>query len=180
MLVRRMSFRRVLKLFLLVTFTAFLLANEKVGSGPERHTRDLKKGTESPPAKIGDVAWIAGHWKGQGLGAEVEEIWTAPAGDNMMGSFRLTSAGKAKFYELMIIREIADTLILQLKHFRPDLKGWEEKDDTVDFKLVALGENIAWFDGLTFERISDTEMHVYVVGSREPELHELKFEYTRQ
>jgi len=47
------------------------------------------EGNESPAATLKDVAWIAGHWQGEALGGITEEVWTAPLGKSMMGSFKL-------------------------------------------------------------------------------------------
>jgi hypothetical protein len=41
----------------------------------------------------------------------------------MMATFKLVIDNKVSFYEIEIIREIEDSLILQLKHFGGDLKG---------------------------------------------------------
>lgn len=70
--------------------------------------------------------------------------------------------------------------MLRLKHFHDDLKGWEEKNETVDFPLVKVTENRVYFDGFTFEKISDTEMNVYVVIGPEENLQEAKFPYKRK
>ena len=44
---------------------------------------------------------------------------------------------------------------MKLKHFNPDLTGWEEKEKWTTFKLIELGENIAYFHGMTIERKGD-------------------------
>ncbi|MDG2449387.1 MAG: DUF6265 family protein [Saprospiraceae bacterium] len=130
-------------------------------------------------ASIEDVSWIEGQWKGKAFGGEVEEIWSAPDGGAMMGMFRLINDDQPTFYELMVIREINNSLILQLKHFHKDMKGWEEKDKTIDFPLIKMEKDKIWFDGLTFERISDKKMIVNVIiGEKEPE--GVDFVYYRQ
>ena len=48
----------------------------------------------SPKAKINDVSWIAGHWLGEALGGETEEIWTPPLGNSMMCAFKLVVTNK--------------------------------------------------------------------------------------
>ncbi len=79
------------------------------------------------------------------------------------------------------VTEINNTLLLQLKHFNGDFKDWEEKDETVDFKLVKVTENIVYFDEFTFEKISDTEMNLYVViGNKDGSSSEVKFNYKKQ
>ncbi len=133
----------------------------------------------SPEASLSQVSWIAGHWKGEAFGGITEEVWTPPLGDSMMGSFKLVSKGKVSFYELCTIREVENTLILQLKHFHGNLKGWEEKDETVDFPLVEIGEGVVYFDQFTFKLISDNELHLYVVLSDGETENEMGFKYFR-
>jgi hypothetical protein len=133
----------------------------------------------SPKANLSQVSWIAGHWKGEAFGGITEEIWSPPLGDSMMFSFKLVNDGKVVFYELGGIRQVDDTLIFQLKHFGNDFKGWEEKDETVDAKLIKIDNNRAYFDQFTFERISDTEINIYVVIEENGQTEEVKFNYKK-
>ncbi|MFT4938780.1 MAG: hypothetical protein ACI88A_001810 [Paraglaciecola sp.] len=143
------------------------------------HTLSYNHTLGSPAATINDVSWISGYWQGQAWGGETEEIWSRPAAGSLMGSFKFAQDGKVKFYELIIIREFNDSLILQLKHFSDELVGWEEKDQTVDFKLVKLGKNIVYFDGYTYEKVSDDEMNTYVVIENNGQAKETKFNFKR-
>ncbi|PIB33420.1 hypothetical protein BFP78_03945 [Gaetbulibacter sp. 5U11] len=133
----------------------------------------------SPKANLSQVSWIAGHWKGEAFGGITEEIWSPPLGDSMMFSFKLVNDGKVIFYELGGIRQVDDTLIFQLKHFGHDFKGWEEKDETIDAKLIKIDNNRAYFDQFTFERISDTEINIYVVIEENGQTKEVKFNYKK-
>ena len=142
-------------------------------------TLTLAPGQASPKANIEQLSWLAGHWRGEALGGVVEEHWAPPFAGTMVGTFKLSSNGKVKFYEIEIIREVADSLVLQLKHFNHDLKGWEEKDQTVDFPLVKIEEDAAYFDGFTIRKISADEVHMFVVFEREPQLKETVFKYHR-
>ncbi|TXD84815.1 hypothetical protein ESY86_03730 [Subsaximicrobium wynnwilliamsii] len=112
--------------------------------------------------KLENIAWLAGSWHGEAFGGQTEEIWSKPSGGSMMASFKLINDGKVSFYELEIIREIENSLILQLKHFDGELKGWETKDETIDFPLKKLTAKQMIFDGMSFKRVSDTEMNVFV------------------
>ncbi|MEL0645580.1 DUF6265 family protein [Olleya sp. Ti.3.14] len=133
----------------------------------------------SPKANLSQVSWIAGHWKGEAFSGITEEIWSPPLGDSMMFSFKLVNDGKVIFYELGGIRQVDDTLIFQLKHFGNDFKGWEEKDETIDAKLIKIDNNRAYFDQFTFERISDTEINIYVVIEENGQTEEVKFNYKK-
>ena len=146
-----------------------------------QNTIPLSEGMESPNASITDVSWISGHWLGKAFGGTVEEIWSPPMGDSMMFVFRLVNEGKVSFYEIGHITEEGNSLILQLKHFNRDLSGWEEKEETVDFKLVRLEENKAYFDNFTFEKINENAMNLYVVISEgDDKKEEVKFSYQRK
>lgn len=128
----------------------------------EGTTLTFTEGMTSPPATLADAAWIAGLWRGEAFGGQVEENWSPPLGDSMAGAFKLVSDGKVDFYELEVIREVGNTLLLQLKHFHGDLRGWEEKDETVNFPLVKVTDTALYFDGFTIERVSDDAMNMYV------------------
>jgi len=132
----------------------------------------------SPKATLEDVAWISGYWRGEAFNGEVEEIWSSPSGNSMVATFKLVVDDKVKFYEIETITEINGTLMLQLKHFHSNLRGWEEKDETVDFSLVKITESSVFFDGMTFENVSDNEMNVYVLIKQEDKVaEEMKFNY---
>ena len=144
------------------------------------NTLKFNENTATPNATLDQVAWIQGHWKGEAFGGTTEEIWSAPDGNSMMFVFRLIADGNVVFYEIGGIRQVDETLFMQLKHFNGDFTGWEEKDQTVNFKLVKLEKNRVYFDQLTFERISDTEMNVYVViGHDDGTQEEVKFNYKK-
>ena len=116
------------------------------------NTLKLDDGASSPSAQIEDVAWLAGYWRGEGLGGESEEMWGQPIGDRMLGVFSLSRHGRLVFSEAMSLVEEEGSLVLKIKHFSPDFTGWEEKNDFVSFPLVRLGEQEAYFSGLTFRR----------------------------
>ena len=149
------------------------------GQGKFENTLQLDEAVGSPKADLGDVAWIAGHWRGEAFGGIAEEIWTPPLGDSMMAAFKVTVDGKVKFYELETIMEQGDTLILKLKHFSSKLHGWEEKEETVDFKLVKITDDKVYFDGMTFESVSAEKMNVYVLTGDEGAERETKLAYSR-
>ena len=150
--------------------------------GPTPNTRSLQPGAERPKVKIEELAWIAGHWRGPAFGGTSEEVWTAPAGGAMLGMFRsLGPDGAVRFYELFTLAEDDQgSLTIRLKHFNPDMTGWEEKDEIVDFPLVALSDDAAWFEGLTFRRAGPDEIQVHLaLHGKDGTAREETFRYTR-
>ena len=162
--------KHLFKLLIIISITA---------CQAQSNTLKFEKGDVSPKAELSQVSWIAGHWKGEAFGGIVEEIWSPPLGDSMMFSFKLVSDGKVAFYELGGIRQVDDTLIFQLKHFGNDFKGWEEKNETVDAKLIKIEGNRIYFDKFTFEKINDSEINIYVVIEENEKAEEVKFNYKR-
>lgn len=133
----------------------------------------------SPPASLKDVAWMAGNWHGKAFGGEVQEFWAPPMGDSMMCAFKLVVDGKVQFYELCQIREENGTLVLRLKHFHGDLKAWEEKDESVEFKLVKVEDNAVFFEGFTIKRVNKDQITMYVMIGNEGEESDVEFKYYR-
>lgn len=130
--------------------------------------------------KLENIKWISGNWKGEAFGGQVEEHWSEPSGGSMMATFKLINDGKVSFYEIEIIREVENSLILQLKHFDSDLKGWETKNETVDFPLKKITENRVVFEGMSFEKVSDTEMNVFVdIENEKNEVEVIQFKYKK-
>ncbi|WP_299556166.1 DUF6265 family protein [Seonamhaeicola sp.] len=130
--------------------------------------------------KLENIAWISGNWKGEAFGGITEENWSEPSGGSMMATFKLIHNNNVSFYEIEIIRQLENTLILQLKHFHNDLKGWETKDETVDFPLKYITKNKVVFEGMTFEKVNDNEMNVFVdMHEKDGTVNTIKFNYTK-
>lgn len=154
-----------------------IVGEEIIVDSPKKITNTLL-GKLSPILK--NVSWISGNWKGKAFGGDVEENWSEPSGDSMMATFKLINDNKVSFYEIEIIRQVKNTLILQLKHFNNDLKGWEAKDKTIDFPLKEITRNKVVFEGMTFEKISENEMNVYVdIHQKDGSIETVKFNYTK-
>ena len=130
--------------------------------------------------KLENIKWISGNWKGEAFGGQTEENWSEPSAGSMMATFKLIDNDTVVFYEIEIIREIENTLILQLKHFGNDLKGWETKDKTIDFPLKEITENKVVFEGMVFEKISTNEMNIYVdIKQNDGSIENVKFNYKK-
>ena len=127
--------------------------------------RSLEEGETSPPAKIEQLGWLVGHWEGEGLGGKSYETISPPIGGQMIGHFQQVKDGKVQFYELYQFVPHGDSLRLRLKHFNADLTGWEEKEETVEFPLVAIEKDAVYFDGLTMRRTKDGGMEAFVIVS---------------
>ena len=156
-----------------------MLLSQSILTNAQMNTLPLLESKTSPKATLQDISWIAGHWRGQAFGGITEEIWSPPLGGTMMAVFKHVKDDQVTFYEIITITEEEGTLILRLKHFHQSLKGWEEKDETIDFPLVKIEPNKVYFDDFTFEKISDDEINAYVVIGKTGEEEEVKFNYKK-
>ena len=147
-----------------------------------QETQVGEPGFTSPPASIDHVWWLEGLWQGEGIeGAPATESWLPPAGSTMVGTFiQETAEGDILFTEHMQIMEEGGSLVLKLKHFNPDLTGWEDKDGMVTFRLLALEHCLARFSGLTLRCDGQDRLVVAVrMKSGGPEPKELLFRFDR-
>ncbi len=109
-------------------------------------------GSAPPPARIDAGAWLEGTWVGTGLGGNSEVAWLAPLAGNMAGVYRGMRNGRVTFFEIMTLVEAGRSLAIRLKHFGPDLRGWEPKEKTIDFNLLRTEPGALYLDGMTYRR----------------------------
>jgi hypothetical protein len=143
------------------------------------NTIRIDKGVKGEPAKVSDMYWMEGAWAGKAFGGDVRETWTKTDGGLMMGMYVLEKENKAVFYEFLIFQIVDGELFLRLKHFTPEMVGWETKDKTVDFRFVKKDGNRYYFRGLTFENAGRDSLNIYLAlrgkdNSYREEVFELK------
>ena len=148
---------------------------------PAQETRALPAGAASPPARIEQLAWLEGTWRGAALGGTAIEVYSAPDAGQITGHFTQTKNGKVAFYELMQVVPAGKSLVYRLRHFNADLSGWEDANPkkTVDFALVGIQADAVHFDGMTFRRTGPDAMTVWVRIDDEGKTREEPFRYRR-
>ena len=103
---------------------------------------------EAPAAgSLADVSFLSGRWRNEEKGSLSEEVWAPPAGDSMVGMWRLALEGKAQVFELLTLLEEGGKVTLRLRHFHRDGVAWEDKDRPLVLPLVAKGPGKAVFEG---------------------------------
>lgn len=98
-------------------------------------------------AVLSDLSWMAGRWIDDSGGNLSEEIWTAPEGDSMMGMWRYVVDGKTRIYELLAITLEPTGVVMRVRHFDPKLVGREDRDKSVELRLVAWTPGEVSFEG---------------------------------
>lgn len=148
-----------------------------------QETRVAPEGHVPPPARIDQAAWLVGDWVGAGIdGAEAAETWLPASGGTMVGVFLQENPdGSIMFTEMMYMSEEEGSLVLKLKHFNPDLTGWEEKDGMVRFRLLGIEPCAVYFTSLTYRCDGERGLLVAVrMKSEGPEVNELVFRFKRR
>lgn len=94
---------------------------------------------------FGDVAFMAGYWRGAMGPTVIEEVWLPAEGDAMHSVFRMVRDGKTAFTEFQSIELREGDLVLHLRHFHPGLKAWEEADGALRWRIERTSPNLAVF-----------------------------------
>jgi len=141
------------------------------------HTFRLQDSEQGQKADIKAVSWLVGAWHGNAFGDLFEETWNPPSGGTMVGMVKFLEDGKPNFYELMLITEENDSLVLKVKHFSSDFSAWEEKPDYVSFPLVKIEPDAIHFSGLSYYRQKNGSIIAYLAMKRGDEYKEERLIY---
>ncbi|MGH9733590.1 MAG: DUF6265 family protein [Candidatus Acidiferrales bacterium] len=101
------------------------------GSSPSTGTQSSAS-TESAgePARLADLAWLAGRWVGKWGPRTAEQTWTPPQAGQMLGTFRLFEDSHTLLVELYALNQKPGGVELRFRHFTPDLVPWEKSAAT--------------------------------------------------
>lgn len=68
-------------------------------------------GAQAPKSTINDLAWMAGSWVGTSRGVEMEEHWTVPKGNSMIGIHRDVGKGRTLSFEFLRIEQQGEQIV---------------------------------------------------------------------
>lgn len=152
--------RLIFVIGLMCLITGACLAQDKL----TEHTFHLSKDAPLGQGKLEDVNWLVGSWQGTAFGSKFEEVWNPASAGSMLGMWKLYDDEKGvNFYELLLLKEEGDGLVLLVKHFSKDFVAWEDKEDFVKFRLVKVEEKAVHFSGLSFYQKDNDNIDGYIV-----------------
>ena len=131
---------------------------------PRAMIRLKTPGQAAPRASLADMAWLQGHWIGSMPDGPVEQFNLSPMFGQMPGFVRAISPKNVIFYEIGLIAEVGDSLSVRVKHFTPELEGWEAREVYIDRPLVARDSTNFYFDGITYSRTGPDTYVVYFLN----------------
>ena len=148
-------------LLLTQTVSSIFLVLGLAAGAQAQETRTMKPGAASPPAKLEDLAWLHGHWEGPGITGPATEVYSAPAGGQIVGHFRQLRDGRIWFFEI-------------------DFRNFFSTRGVLTFPLVAVEHDAWYFDGLTIKRDGPDGMIGAVrIGNKDGSSREAVFKYRR-
>jgi len=92
---------------------------------------------------LSELSFLSGHWTGEAFGGTVEEVWSEPSANAMMGMFRLQFDGIDKLYEFLLIEKNDENIVMRFKHIRTGYK--EMEDEPIILVLKKVSESFAEF-----------------------------------
>lgn len=156
---------RVARSLIAAVACLFLPASAIAQQSPRAMIR-LADGRPGPAANIGDLAWLEGHWEGAMPEGPVEHVILSPRHGQMPSFVRAIGRDGVLFYEISVFTEHRGSLAVRVKHFTPDMIGWEAQRASIDRPLVERDGNLFRFDGITFERQGPDAFTVYFLNRK--------------
>lgn len=92
---------------------------------------------------LNELKWLSGHWNGEAFGGTVEEVWSDPSANAMMGMFRLQYNNADRLYEFLLIENSESGITMKFKHIKSGYK--EMEDEPILLRLIQLKDNFAEF-----------------------------------
>jgi hypothetical protein len=113
-----------------------------------------------------DLAFLAGHWRGELGDSVIEETWLPPVAGNLTGVFRMTGKDKVDLVEIMTLTETDGGVDYRLRHFDTALTPWaSEADGPIVGTTVLIDEDSVRFNmsdpdtgvqAITYDREGDS------------------------
>ncbi len=133
---------------LAIACAALLTTSGAISGGrvPAAPPVPAKAVASSAPVTIDRLAALTGTWQGLVGDSFVEEIWSSPQGNTIMGCFRWCDAERnPTMFEMLAIRAEPDGIRLRLRHYSPTLVGKEEKDAPITMRLASAEGSVFLF-----------------------------------
>lgn len=100
------------------------------------------------PAKLEELAFLEGHWRGELKSGRMEEYFSSIDAGMIMGMFRMIDhRGQIQVVELELFRQVGDHIEYRFRHFSGELNAWEAPKEPLALRLVEKSDNRwVWMD----------------------------------
>jgi Domain of unknown function (DUF6265) len=103
-------------------------------------------GAAPPPARIDQMAWLAGQWREPGSSDRIDAFLLPPSSGSMAGVFRRVRGGQVTTYALATVEEVGGSLVLRSRTFDSTLRGRESQEAPAPQQLVSIGPSEIRFE----------------------------------
>ena len=108
-----------------------------------------------PPAKVADLAWMAGTWQTAFGPNTLEENWVAPGNGSIGSLVRMTGAAGVSMWEVITVEEKDGSLALSIQQWG---KGFESRTPAAQkMELVEIDKQRVKFKAVTEGSINTLE-----------------------
>ena len=145
--------------------------------------------TLKPPIdKLATLSWMAGQWIRNDGKDQLEETWSEPSHDSVMGMFRWIKSGKVWMFELMTITVDGEDIVFRLRHFDRKQTPREPKDAPLTYTLKSISDGKAVFENpernqprrFIFLRSGKDKFVVRLESEKDGNVSSSEFEYRRK
>ena len=121
-----------------------------------------------PAARIDQMAWLAGQWRGEGTPTDrIDAFVLPPSGGGMVGVFRRVRGGQVTTHALAYVAEESGSLVLRSKLFDSALRGRQSQDAPRPQRLESISSTSVRFEKAWVVRRDDgIELSAGVVNVR--------------
>jgi hypothetical protein len=167
----------------LMLLSALAWSAPATAQSPREQVRRLAPGQASPAATLADAQWLVGHWIGDMPEGPVEQVFLAPVARQMPSFVRAIGREGILFYEISNLVESEGSLRFRLRHFTPELVGWEDAGGAIERRLIAIENGNLYFDRISLIRSGPDSYIVYflnMAGDEERETITVPFRRVRK
>lgn len=116
-----------------------------------------------PTPTLQSLDWLAGTWVRVEPDGRAEEVWSVPAGDSILGMFRLQKQGVTRFVELQTIQVEAGAWVLRIRHLDPRLGTLSDEPEPLRYTARVVAK-----DEVAFEHPTDRMKVIRYKRTRTP------------
>lgn len=118
-----------------------------------------------PPAKLDTLAGLPGRWLGESPNGPMEAVFSPMRFGKMVGHITYWNDAGYRLIELVSYEERDGSLVYKVKHFSPDLAGREEKDVSVERRLIGIeGKKLVFENMAVLLQADDLSITLHLVG----------------
>ncbi len=165
-LLTKMSLLKNLMLSLMFGFVGAMSLSVSASSNGQYPVLTYKEGQTLAKANINEMKWLEGLWRWQGdvQGPKTGETVLLSAVHKQMGGFaRGYDAKGLMFNEIITLSQVDDGLVFTVKHFSPELHGWEPQNKPIQRRLLKREDKVWYFDTVTYVQIDKDKYMLYIL-----------------